>query len=129
MRRYDQACFPGAREETVSTPRDEIVGGVGNRTRKKMEQSSNANPHTTQSPEDVDRCRRADEDGCRRQPKRLAHGRKPWSGAQRMMRAGGGGLKVEGVAGHLPLEWVVPYREGAREKLFPEKNNPPLRDT
>src|ERR1700693_5930348 len=62
MRRYDQACFPGAREETVSTPRDEIVGGVGNRTRKKMEQSSNANPHTTQSPEDVDRCCRADED-------------------------------------------------------------------
>jgi hypothetical protein len=51
-----------APEETVSTPRDEIVSVVSKRTGQEREQSRNANPHATQSSENVDRCRRAHED-------------------------------------------------------------------
>ena len=28
---------------------------------------------------------------------------------------------MEGVTGHLPLEWVAPHEVGARERLFPPK--------
>ena len=61
LRRYDQADLGSVQEDFVSTPRDEIVDGVGNRTRQEKEQSSKANPHAIQSPDDMDRCRRAHE--------------------------------------------------------------------
>ena len=28
--------------------------------------------------------------------------------------------RYEGVAGHIPLEWVGPYKEGPRERPFPD---------